>query len=75
MLAGEDGTTGTIFAAPIILYDYPRIAPESDSDLFDGTEIDEILILRILTMTDAEKAEMAVGRRRARSACWRGSKP
>ena len=65
VLAGEDGTTGTIFAAPIILYDYPRIAPESDSDLFDGTEIDEILILRILTMTDAEKAEMASGDARA----------
>jgi hydrogenase maturation protease len=40
------------------LYDYPQIAPESAGDLFDGTEIDEILSLRILTLTDAEKDEM-----------------
>jgi hydrogenase maturation protease len=66
VLAGEDGATDAILAAPIILYDYPRIAPESQSDLFDGTEIDEILILRILTMTDAEKREMASGDPRAR---------
>jgi hydrogenase maturation protease len=48
----------TMLASPIILYDYPKIAPESAGDLFDGAEIDEILTLRIMTMTDAEKAEM-----------------
>lgn len=48
----------TMLASPIILYDYPKIAPESSGDLFDATEIDEILTLRILAMTDAEKAEM-----------------
>lgn len=48
----------TMLASPIILYDYPKIAPESAGDLFDGGEIDEILTLRILTMTDAEKVEM-----------------
>jgi hydrogenase maturation protease len=47
-----------MLASPIILYDYPQIAPESPGDLFDGTEIDEILALRILTMTDEEKQEM-----------------
>jgi hypothetical protein len=67
VLAGEDGTTDAVLAAPIILYDYPKIAPESGSDLFDGTEIDEILILRILTMTDAEKREMASGDARAQA--------
>ena len=45
-------------ASPIILYDYPQIAPESAGDLFDGTEIDEILSLRIMTLTDEEKREM-----------------
>ena len=45
-------------ASPIILYDYPKIAPESPGDLFDSGEIDEILTLRIMTMTDAEKREM-----------------
>jgi len=47
-----------MLASPIILYDYPQIAPESPGDLFDGTEIDEILALRIMTMTDDEKREM-----------------
>ncbi|MGA2353669.1 MAG: hypothetical protein ABSG02_04180 [Terriglobales bacterium] len=51
-------TRDTMLASPIILYDYPQIAPESPGDLFDGTEIDEILALRILTMTDDEKSEM-----------------
>lgn len=48
----------TTLSSPIILYDYPQIAPESAGPLFDGTEIDEILTLRILTMTDREKLEM-----------------
>lgn len=48
----------TMLSSPIILYDYPKIAPESAGPLFDGTEIDEILTLRILTMTEGEKLEM-----------------
>jgi hydrogenase maturation protease len=48
----------TMLSSPIILYDYPKIAPESSGDLFDSTEIDEILSLRVQTMTDAEKTEM-----------------
>ncbi|MGI9088371.1 MAG: hypothetical protein ACR2HH_11625 [Chthoniobacterales bacterium] len=48
----------TMLSSPIILYDYPKIAPESAGDLYDGLEIDEILTLRIQTMTDEEKAEM-----------------
>ncbi len=47
-----------ILSSPIILYDYPKIAPESAGNLYDGLEIDEILTLRIQTMTDEEKAEM-----------------
>jgi hydrogenase maturation protease len=47
-----------MLSSPIILYDYPKIASESAGDLFDGTEIDEILTLRVMTMTDEEKAEM-----------------
>jgi hypothetical protein len=66
VLAGEEGQRDTILSAPIILYDYPQIAPESAGDLFDGTEIDEILALRILTMTDAEKLEVRSGDDRAR---------
>jgi hypothetical protein len=66
VLAGDEGHRDLVLSAPIILYDYPRIAPESSGDLFDGTEIDEILALRILTMTDAEKLEVRNGDDRAR---------
>ena len=55
-----------MLSAPIILYDYPRIAPQSPGDLFDGTEIDELLTLRILTLTDQEKQEMRAVDARAR---------
>lgn len=66
VLAGEEGQRDLVLSSPIILYDYPQIAPESPGDLFDGTEIDEILALRILTMTDAEKQEVRNGDDRAR---------
>jgi hypothetical protein len=66
VLAGEEGQLDTVLSAPIILYDYPQIAPESPGDLFDGTEIDEILALRILTMTDTEKQEVRNGDDRTR---------
>jgi hydrogenase maturation protease len=55
VLVGEFGEKHTMLSAPIILYDYPQIAPESPGDLFDSTEIDELLTLRILTLTDEEK--------------------
>jgi hypothetical protein len=66
VLVGEPGERDTMLSSPIILYDYPQIAPESPGALFDGTEIDEILTLRILTLTDEEKLEMANGDDRAR---------
>ena len=64
MLAGENATA--MLASPIILYDYPAIAPESAGNLFDATEIDEILSLRILTLTEEEKREMRESDDRAR---------
>jgi hypothetical protein len=66
VLIGDEGEQNTILASPIILYDYPQIAGESPGDLFDSTEIDEILSLRILTLTDEEKAEMRQVDERAR---------
>lgn len=66
VLAGETGAHDCMLISPIILSDYPQIAPESAGDLFDSSEIDEILTLRILTMTDAEKEEMRNGDERAR---------
>jgi hypothetical protein len=58
VLVGAEGTADTMLSSPIILYDYPQIAPESVGNLFDGTEIDEILTLRIMTLTEEEKREM-----------------
>jgi hypothetical protein len=55
-----------MLSSPIILYDYPQIAPESPGSLFDGTEIDEILSLRIMTLTDDEKREIRQSDDRAR---------
>lgn len=66
VLVGEPGSHACMLASPIVLYDYPQIAPESAGDLFDGTEIDEILALRILTLTDDEKREVRLGDARAR---------
>jgi hypothetical protein len=62
----EAADRSTMLSSPIILYDYPKIAPESPGELFDGTEIDEILTLRVITMTDAEKEEMRRSDPRAR---------
>jgi hypothetical protein len=67
VLVGEEGQCDTLLSSPIILYDYPQIAPESAGDLFDGTEIDEILSLRIMTLTDDEKREMSQSDERARA--------
>ena len=67
VLAGEEPDRSMMLCSPIILYDYPKIAPESAGDFFDGTEMDEMLTLRVLTLTDAEKQEMRNGDPRARS--------
>ncbi|MEP6666037.1 MAG: hypothetical protein ABJA81_06275, partial [Nocardioidaceae bacterium] len=57
VLAGPEGDDSLVLGSPIILYDHPEIANESAGALFDSTEIDEILTLRVMTMTDEEKAE------------------
>jgi hypothetical protein len=64
VLVGREGERDSMLSSPIILYDYPQVAPESAGDLFDATEIDELLMLRIMTLTDEEKKQM-------RSADWR----
>lgn len=60
VLVGEEakGERDAMLSSPIILYDYPQIAPESPGTLFDGLEIDEILTLRVMAMSDDEKIEM-----------------
>jgi hydrogenase maturation protease len=64
VLVGDQADT--MLSSPIVLYDHPQIAPESAGNLFDSTEIDEILSLRILTLTDDEKREIRQSDDRAR---------
>jgi hypothetical protein len=66
VLGGPPGSSDIVLGSPIILYDYPEVAPESAGALFDSTEIDEILTLRVMTMTDEEKAEARATDPRAR---------
>jgi hypothetical protein len=67
VLVGDPGTRDTMLASPFILEDHPRIAPESPGDLFDGGEIDQLLVLNILSLTDEEKDEMRASDPRARA--------
>jgi hypothetical protein len=57
VLAGPPGNADVMLVSPIILYDHPEIAEQSEGALYDSTEIDEILTLRVMTMTDEEKAQ------------------
>jgi hydrogenase maturation protease len=67
VLVGEPGERHTMLSSPIILEDHPRIAPESPGDLFDGGEVDQLLTLSILAMTDEEKADMRAADPRTRA--------
>ncbi len=66
VLVGEPGDRSTLLASPIILCDHPQIAPESPGDLFDSGEIDQMLVLNILAMTDEERSAMRDSDPRAR---------
>lgn len=57
VLAGEPGSRRLVLSSPIILYDHPAVAPESAASFMDATEIDELLSLRTLTLTEREKRE------------------
>jgi hypothetical protein len=67
VLVGPPGSREVMLSAPIILSDYPAIAPESPGEFCDGTEIDELLTLRVMTLTDAEKREACGTDERARA--------
>lgn len=66
VLAGDRDRRDRMLSSPIVLYDYPAVAPESQGDLHDGAEIEEILSLRILALTDEEKQEARATDPRAR---------
>jgi hydrogenase maturation protease len=73
VLIGREGETDTMLSSPITLYDYPQIAAESPGEFFDGTEIDEMLVLRILTLTGEERQAAAAVDERARALLTRTS--
>jgi hypothetical protein len=58
VLVGEAGERHTVLSSPIILPDYPQVAPESPGDMFDAAEIDQLLRLSILSMTKEERRQM-----------------
>lgn len=58
VLIGDEGSRKNMLVSPIILADYPQIAPESPGDFFDSSEVDELLTLRLMTLTDSEKDEV-----------------
>ncbi|KUL46138.1 hypothetical protein ADL22_10595 [Streptomyces sp. NRRL F-4489] len=65
VLGGEPGRGDALLSSPIILPDHPQVAPESPGDLHDAAEIDEILSLRTLLLTDEEKREARATDQRA----------
>ncbi len=54
-----DESNTTMLSSPIILYDYPKINPQSKGDLFDSLEIEEALMLHFAVMSDDEKNRIA----------------
>lgn len=66
VLAGKSGEKRYLLSSPIILPDYPQVAPESPIVLFDSTEVDQLLFLNILALTDEEKQEIRATDPRAR---------
>lgn len=67
VLVGAEGERDMMLCSPIVLYDHPQIAPESAGDFFDGTEMDEMLTLRVMTLTDDEKSAMLNADERVRN--------
>jgi hypothetical protein len=67
VLIGEEGERHTLLSSPIIMYDYPRVAPESPGDLFDATEIDQLLTLSTMALSDEERRELRDTDPRARA--------
>ena len=57
VLASPDDTV--VIGAAIVLPDHPQLAPESRGSLFDATEIEEALLLHVLALSDAERAQIA----------------
>ncbi len=58
VLVGDKEKQNAMLSSPIILYDFPEVSESSFDNFFDGTEIDELMVLSILALSDAEKEEI-----------------
>jgi len=70
VLAGDDADlqrASLVLSSPIILYDFPAVGAQTDTDAFDATEIDELLTLSVLSLSDDERAEARATDPRARA--------
>jgi hypothetical protein len=65
--AADPQRSNLVLSSPIILYDYPAVAPQTDADAFDATEIDELLTLSVLSLPDGERDEARATDPRARA--------
>ena len=66
--AGADAQRSPlVLSSPIILYDFPAVAPQSEGDTFDATEVDELMMLSVLSLSDDERREARATDPRARA--------
>jgi hypothetical protein len=65
--AADEQRSPLVLSSPIVLYDFPAVAPQTTADAFDATEIDELLMLSVLSLPDAERAEACATDPRARA--------
>jgi hypothetical protein len=56
-----------VLSSPIILYDFPAVAAQSQGDTFDATEIDELMMLSVRSLSDDEREEARATDPRARA--------
>ena len=56
-----------VLSSPIILYDFPAVAPQSEADTFDATEVDELMMLSVRSLSDDERDEARATDARARA--------
>ena len=56
-----------VLSSPIILYDFPAVAEQSEADTFDGLEIDELMMLSVRSLSDEEREEAKATDPRARA--------
>ncbi len=56
-----------VLSSPIILYDFPTVAPQSEGDTCDATEVDELMMLSVLSLSEKERDEARATDPRARA--------